>query len=267
MQQNYSKKKIYKSLSKSYSTLEDIRKRNEIKYLTIRKKRNNSKFNTKIKNKINNIKNNCYKIIRSKLRTNNANLKEFSLDFNRPAFTMSMLVGLLKSKDDNNIKFGLSSVRNFFETILDQRIINDEIIEKFLENKVIQRFFDIMKTSKVRKGESDLININEIILILINMVGMDLDKEENKNKFFAHFTNIDNLSSLISIINIDFPLELIYNSLILFCDISNKYPAGKETLKYSGLIFSLKSIRYDYRLVDVDAKTKIDELLNLFRSK
>ena len=137
---------------------------------------------------------------------------------------------------------------------LNNKIINNNILELFFDNNIIKLLFDIIKTNQIKNEKSNQINIFECIWIFLNICAIPITDEELINKFYSQFLDNDNLCSLIALIDSDkFPLEIIFHILGFFINLIINYPETKEILVKT----SLTSVLFNYLQTDKFLNTEI----------
>ena len=120
MDSNNSPEEELKNKSKTFLDLNNIRKANENKYLTLRKKKRNNEIKKEFKSKFNTLYEHQYSIHLNTLKTDNDDIRNFSIDSTRPEFTIKLLKYLLNSNDDDEVKFGLYAIRKFYQNLLSE---------------------------------------------------------------------------------------------------------------------------------------------------
>ena len=117
--------------SNSFITIQDLNKANENRFLSLRKQKRNNAIFSELKHKFNFLHDKHYQINLNELRTNNNNIRNFIIDLQQPQYSMNNLNYLLRSQDDNEVKFGIYAVRIFFQERLREMNLLEE---KKLEN-------------------------------------------------------------------------------------------------------------------------------------
>ena len=117
--------------SNSFITIQDLNKANENRFLSLRKQKRNNAIFSELKHKFNFLHDKHYQINLNELRTNNNNIRNFIIDLQQPQYSMNNLNYLLRSLDDNEVKFGIYAVRIFFQERLREMNLLEE---KKLEN-------------------------------------------------------------------------------------------------------------------------------------
>ena len=114
---NFPEKK-YEDTMKSFISYQDVRKGNNDRKLSLRKRKKKLKLGLNMRSKLNLLNEHNIRIHLNQLKTNNDNIRNFFIDLNRPEYTMNNLKYLLDSKNDDEVKFGIYAVRTFFQKIL-----------------------------------------------------------------------------------------------------------------------------------------------------
>ena len=134
------------------------------------------------------------------------------------------------------------------------------IFELFLDNNIIHLLFEIIKRCQINNQFRDQINLFESLWILFNMNAVPTDIENSKQKFYSYFTQQDNLSALISLIDSkNYPQEIIFMNLNLLSSLFKENERMKEMVIKS----PLPSYLYTY-LQSQDNLNK-DVLLKIFK--
>jgi len=118
MEYNSNQRGKYVDKINSYFSIKDINISNDNKYVTLRKKKKYRESNLNGENTFNLWKEYNYQIHLHLLKTNNDNIRNFSIDLNKPEYTMNNLKCLLTSKNDDEVKYGIYATRKFFQDIL-----------------------------------------------------------------------------------------------------------------------------------------------------
>lgn len=307
----------YQDKLNKYITIQDIRQANENKYLTLRKKKRHNELEIPIKNIANFLNEKHYNIRVNLLKTNNDDIRNFSIDLERQEYTMKNLICLLNSKNDDEVKFGIYATRIFFQHMATkihyQKILNqqnninlnninhngynhlhalneaqinaneekkiniykigldeiekmnmdDNIMEIFLENEIIDYLFQIIKRCQITNEFKDQVNIFECLWIFINMSAIPIKQENQKGKFCSYFFNTDNLNVLLYMLDYKkYPLEIMFNILFLFKNFINYNPLVKQCLIDSHLTSILTDYLKSYYALNVEITTRIFEILH-----
>ena len=202
--------------------------------LSLRKEKRNKDMLLSLKEKINIIYEQHYSIRLHLLKTNNDEIRNFSIDIKNPEESMSKLKYLLSSKDDNEVKYGLYTIRKFFQdlvrelyknnypisfTITKEEIKTSSDYDIFIKNNIINILFEVLSNNINNNEKSSHINIYEIIWIFINMANVSPQKESLKYEFLKTVLDQNNFNILINLINVNIPQEIIYNILVFFINI------------------------------------------------
>ena len=123
--------------------------------LSLRKEKRNKDMLLNLKEKINIIYEQHYIIRLHLLKTNNDEIRNFSINIKNPKDSMSKLKYLLSSKDDYEVKYGLYAVRKFFQ---------DLVRDLYKNNYPIS--FTISKEEIKTSSDYDIFIKNNIINIL-----------------------------------------------------------------------------------------------------
>ena len=233
---NYQRRKEEKE---NYCSSHYIIQANENKKLSLRKKKNNQKFENSMKSELHLLNEHKYKIHIHLLKTNNDNIRNFIIDVNKPEYTMNNLKCLLNSKNDDEVKFGIYATREFFvkvakemneermklnnpiqmnnnindtylnnlnsqKNIIEQNNKNNEaaknqMLQLFLSKDITNFIFQIIKGSFYKNEKSDQMNIYECLYILINMSAIYSINENHKLIFYSYFFIEDNFCALLSL--------------------------------------------------------------------
>ena len=202
--------------------------------LSLRKEKRNIDMLLNLKEKINIIYEQHYSIHLHLLKTNNDEIRNFSINIKNPKDSMSKLKYLLSSKDDYEVKYGLYAVRKFFQDLvrnlyksldpISNKITKEEIktssdYDIFINNNIINILIEVLSNNINNNEKSSHINIYEIIWIFINMANVNPQDESLKYEFLKTVLKQNNFNILINLINVNVPQEIIYNLLVFFINI------------------------------------------------
>ena len=199
MESKNSPEKKYKNKAKTYIDINNIRKVNENKYLTLRKQKRRHDLNKDIKSKLNLLYEHQYFIHLNLLKTDNDDIRNFYINLTNIELTMKNLKYLLCSNDDDEVKYGLYSIRKFFQNLLSKKpseeIKNNEIninsneIQSGNKSNDFQiklngiKTIPLIKVNKLEKEKNDIMIIfleNNIIDYLFEIIKKNLNKNEKK---------------------------------------------------------------------------------------
>ena len=173
--------RTYEIKTNSFITIQDFNQANENRYLSLRKQKKNNEIFSDLKHKFNFLHDKHYSIHLNQLKTNNNDIRNFIIDLNQLQYSMNNLNYLLRSENDDEVKFGIYAVRIFFQERLREMNL---IEEKKLENdnnqlnhnginqgvfplnhfQIIQNNENQIQIYKIDKKKFDNININNNIL-------------------------------------------------------------------------------------------------------
>ena len=233
--ENHSPEKTFENRMDTNISIEDLRNNKAYVKLSLRKEKRNKNMLLNLREKINIMYESHYNIHLNLLKTNNEDIRNFSINTKNPEESMDKLKYLLTSKDDNKLKYGLYATRKFFQNLVRElyyhegegnmlKISKDQIktfddFGLFIKNNIINILFDILNNNINKNDNNSYINIYEIIWTFINM-GSIYPKENNlKNEFFKIVLMQNNLNILINLININIPPEITNNVLMLINNI------------------------------------------------
>ena len=169
--------RTYEIKTNSFITIQDFNQANENRYLSLRKQKKNNEIFSDLKHKFNFLHDKHYSIHLNQLKTNNNDIRNFIIDLNQLQYSMNNLNYLLRSENDDEVKFGIYAVRIFFQERLREMNL---IEEKKLENdnnqlnhnginqgvfplnyfQIIQNNENQIQIYKIDKKKFDNININ-----------------------------------------------------------------------------------------------------------
>lgn len=220
MDSNNSPEEELKNKSKTFLDLNNIRKANENKYLTLRKKKRNNEIKKEFKSKFNTLYEHQYSIHLNTLKTDNDDIRNFSIDSTRPEFTIKLLKYLLNSNDDDEVKFGLYAIRKFYQNLLSEISRHNELNND--ANKIgeamnglqinlngIGKFplYKLDKDKLVKKTNliMELFLNNDIINLLFQVIQRSLNKYEIKyhTNIYECFWILINMSA-VKLTHIDY---------------------------------------------------------------
>ena len=137
------------------------------------------------------------------------------------------------------------------------------ILELFLTNNIFYFLFEISKRYQNKDDIRGKINLYECLWIFINLSALYSKEEENsKSKFLSCFTQENNLSFLISIIDSSkYPLEIIFNDLVLLSNICKISEVIKEYVIKSSLTMNLCNYLQTEKSLNSDVIIKVLKLL------
>ena len=134
------------------------------------------------------------------------------------------------------------------------------ILELFLDNNIVYLFFEIIKKCQINNQLRDQMNIFECLWSLFNMNAVPTDIENSKLNFHSYFTQQDNLSALISLIDSkNYPQEIIFMNLNLLSSLFKE----NEQMKNMAIKSPLTSYLYSYLKSQENLNTDI--LLKIFK--
>ena len=263
-------------------TLEDLRSNIEYKKLTLRKEKRNRDKILSIKQKLNFLFESHYSIHLNLLKTDNDDIRNFSIDKENPSNSIEKLKYLLLSKDDNEVKFGLWATRKHFQNLMIEIYCSNEnfcsmkitennikignYLDTFIDNNIIDLLFYIIAQSFEKNDKSGYINIYEVLWIFINMSCIYPDKEDKKKEFFNTFIKNTNLNILVNLVQNDIPQEIIVNALRLIYNITCGEKGIKEVMINTSLILSLFNYLKAHQNINQDILLKIYQVLFLLCS-
>ena len=177
MESKNSLERNYQDKLNKYITIQDIRQANENKYLTLRKKKRYNELEIPIKNTANFLNEKYYNIHINLLKTNNDDIRNFSIDLKRSEYTMKNLICLLNSKNDDEVKFGIYATRIFFQHIATQIHYYKNLNQQ--NNINHDGFNHLHNANEEKKIHNYKIKLNEIEKINIddNIMEIFLEKE------------------------------------------------------------------------------------------
>jgi hypothetical protein len=280
--ESHSPERKYEDRTSQNIGLEDLRSKNETKKLSLRKEKRNRDKILSIKEKLNFLVESHYSIHLNLLKTDNNDIRNFSIDDQNPYNSMKKLKYLLLSKDDNEVKFGLWATRKYFQNLMKilyfneknnytKKLSENEIkkgnqLDAFIENNIIDLIFYIMAQSIEKNDKNGYINIYEAIWILINMCCIYPEKEEKKIEFINTFKKSSNLNILINLIQNNTPQEIIVNLLTLIYNIAIGEIEIKNIMINSPLILLLFTYLKTNQNINQNILLKIYKILYLLCS-
>lgn len=288
MESHSSEKKYDDRMNKDIS-LEYIRNENAKKILTLRKEKKNKDTILNIRNKLNLLSESKYSIQFCQLKTNNDEIRNFFININNPEESIVKLKYLLNSSDDDELKYGLYSLRKYFQIIASQvnrkedenngELCNNinrgitsiykvskngqkEISETeiFISNSIIDILFEIINKNLNKNEIKNFINIYEALWILINMSGFPPFDKNRKFEFYKIFVQNEHFNIFLYLFkDKNIPQEIIYNVLILLGNIA----VDDENIKNILINSSLTNILFNY--LKTNKTINSDILLKIYR--
>ena len=176
--------------SNSFITIQDLNKAKENRFLSLRKQKRNNALYSEMKHKLNFLHDKHYQINLTKLKTNNDDIRNFVIDLKQPQLSMHNLNYLLKSQNDDEVKFGIYAVRIFFQERLREQSMqennNNQLNHNDINHGVPLNNFQIIQNDKdqtqIHKIDKNKLNTQ---IINSNILGMFFD-----NNIIKHLFNI-----------------------------------------------------------------------------
>lgn len=278
---NHSPEKKFEDRMNKNISLEDFRNEKANRIISLRKKKHNNDTIIGLKGKINILYEKHYTINLNHLKTNNDDIRNFSINLQKDKSCMDKLKYLLESNDDNEVKYGLFATRKFFQNLMrelyykeDGNIIKinslNEIkkckeIDIFIKYNIIDLIFQIMNKSIDKNEIQYYINIYESLWICINMAGVMPEEQKYRTDYFKTFVKNEYLNIYINIIkNTNTPQEIILNLLMFLTNLS--YQESIDSLINSSLTQVLFTYLKANKNINSDVLVHIYKILHILCS-
>lgn len=290
--ENHSPTKKYEDRMNKGISLENMRNEKFEKILSLRKEKRSKDNISNIRDKMNLLYEPKYSICINHLKTNNDDIRNFSINIQEPENTKLKLKYLLNSSDDDEIKFGIYALRTYFKNLarkvynkklennktnennneeiktikvfkneqMKNKINDDEL---FIDSEIISLLFNIINKNLNKSENKYLSNIYESLWIFINMTAVPPSEEDKKIEFFKMFAQGENLNTLLSIIKDgNMPQEILYNTLILLGNITYDDQIIKDLLINSSLTQILFNYLKTNKKINSEVFLKVYRVLN-----